>query len=162
MVTKRVTNTSSQIQNNKDPSVLKTGHPNHFVEYYPKEESLQAMTEEHVLTDQRQDDVFEWFLKQRIGKLNKLKKPITGEFIPLPIAHHLLQPQQPCYRSTLILPSALPVLVYPKSSTQHLLSRPSSYFLFNPSKIRLTTHTPPRRIADQSLQSNNLSAIVAT
>ena len=36
-VTKRVTSTTYQIQANKDPSVTKTVHRNHLVEYYPKE-----------------------------------------------------------------------------------------------------------------------------
>ena len=35
-VTKRVTNTTYQIQDDKDPMILKTVHRNHLVEYYPK------------------------------------------------------------------------------------------------------------------------------
>ena len=34
-VTKRVTSTTYQIQDDKDPSVIKTVHRNHMVEYYP-------------------------------------------------------------------------------------------------------------------------------
>ena len=55
-VTKRVTGTTYQIQDDKDPSVIKTVHRNHLVEYYPKEESLPAMIEEYVPHDQRHDD----------------------------------------------------------------------------------------------------------
>ena len=36
-VTKRITNTTYQIQDDKDPTVFKTYHRNHSVEYYPKE-----------------------------------------------------------------------------------------------------------------------------
>ena len=39
-VEKRVTNTTYQIQDDKDPTNLKTVHRNHLVEYYPKEETL--------------------------------------------------------------------------------------------------------------------------
>ena len=42
-VTKRVTNTTYQIQEDKDPTILETVHRNHLVEYYPKEETLPPM-----------------------------------------------------------------------------------------------------------------------
>ena len=38
-LTKRVTNTTYQIQDDKDPKILKTVHRNHLVEYYSKEET---------------------------------------------------------------------------------------------------------------------------
>ena len=55
-VTKRVTITTYQIQDDKDPSVIKTVHRNHLVEQYLTEESLPAMIEEYVPHDQRRDD----------------------------------------------------------------------------------------------------------
>ena len=57
-VTKRVTSTTYQIQDDKDQSITKTVHRNHLVEYYPKEESLPAMIEEYVPHDQRRDDLY--------------------------------------------------------------------------------------------------------
>ena len=54
-VTKRVTSTTYQIRDDKDPSITKTIHRNHLVEYCPKEESLPAMIQEYVPHDQRQD-----------------------------------------------------------------------------------------------------------
>ena len=50
-VTKRITNTTYQIQDDKNPTITKTVHRNHLVEYYPKEGSLPAMIEEHVSPD---------------------------------------------------------------------------------------------------------------
>ena len=50
-VTKRLTSTTYQIQDDKDPSITKTVHPNHLFEYYPKEESLPGMIEEYVPHD---------------------------------------------------------------------------------------------------------------
>ena len=47
-ITKRVTNTTYQNQDNKDPTILKTVHGNHSVEIYPKEETLTAMIEDYV------------------------------------------------------------------------------------------------------------------
>ena len=41
-VTKRITNTTYQIQDDKDPTIIKTVHRNHLVEYYPKEGSPPA------------------------------------------------------------------------------------------------------------------------
>ena len=84
-VTKRVTSTTYQIQDAKDPSMIKTGHRNHLVEYYPKEESLPAMIEEYVPHDQRHDDFYERFLEQRIGKLNSFTVPLVEDTIPFPI-----------------------------------------------------------------------------
>ena len=84
-VTKRVTSTTYQIQDDKDPSITKTVHRNHLVEYYPKEESLPAMIEEYVPHDQRHDDFYERFLEQRIGKLNSFTTPPAEDTIPFPI-----------------------------------------------------------------------------
>ena len=57
-VTKRVTNTTYQIQDDKDPTILKTVHRNRLVEYYPQEETLPPMIEEYVPMDGRQDDLY--------------------------------------------------------------------------------------------------------
>ena len=84
-VTKRVTSTTYQIQDDKDPSITKTVHRNHLVEYYPKEESLPAMIDEYVPHDQRHDDFYERFLEQRIGKLNSFTTPPAEDTIPFPI-----------------------------------------------------------------------------
>ena len=84
-VTKRVTSTTYQIQDDKDPSITKTVHRNHLVEYYPKEESLPAMIDEYVPHDQRHNVFFERFLEQRIGKLNSFTTPPAEDTIPFPI-----------------------------------------------------------------------------
>ena len=84
-VTKRVTSTTYQIREDKDPSVTKTVHRNHLVEYYLKEESLPAMIEEYVPHDQRHDEFYERFLEQRIGKLNSFTVPPAEDTIPFPI-----------------------------------------------------------------------------
>ena len=84
-VTKRVTSTTYQLQDKKDPSIIKTVHRNHLVEYYPKEESLPAMIEEYVPHDQRQDDFYERSLEQRIGKLKSFTVPTVEDTIPFPI-----------------------------------------------------------------------------
>ena len=85
VVTKRVTSTTYQIQDNKDPSITKTVHRNQLVEFYPKEESLPAMIGEYVPHDQRHDDFSERFLEQRIGKLNSFTEPLAADPIPFPI-----------------------------------------------------------------------------
>ena len=84
-VTKRVTSTTYQIQDDKDPSMTKAVHRNHLVEYYPKEESLPALNEKYVPHDQRHDDFYERFLEQRIGKLNSFTEPLATDPIPFPI-----------------------------------------------------------------------------
>ena len=55
-VTKRITNTIYQIRDDKDPTVIKTVHRNHLVEYYPKEGYLPAMIEEYVSSDHQNDN----------------------------------------------------------------------------------------------------------
>ena len=84
-VTKRVTSTTYQFQDDKDPSVIKTVHCNHLVEHYPKEESLPAIIEENIPHDQRHDDFYDRFLEQRIGKLNSFTVPPAEDTIPFPI-----------------------------------------------------------------------------
>ena len=84
-VTKRVTSTTYQIQDDKDPSVIKTVHRNHLIEYYPKKESLPAMIEEYVPHDERRDDFYERFSEQPIGKLNSFTAPPAEYTIPFPI-----------------------------------------------------------------------------
>ena len=84
-VTKRLTNTTYQIQDDKDPTILKTVHRNHLVEYYPKEETLPPMIEEYVPMDKRHDDFYERFMEQRIQKINNPDQPNMEDSFPFPI-----------------------------------------------------------------------------
>ena len=70
-VTKRITNTTYQIQDDKNPTIIKTVHRNHLVEYYPKEGSLPAMIEEYVPSDHQDNlNFYERFMEQRTRDLN--------------------------------------------------------------------------------------------
>ena len=62
-VTKRITNTTYQIQDVQDPTVIKTVHRNHLVEYCPKERSLPAMTEDYVPSNHPNDNFYERFME---------------------------------------------------------------------------------------------------
>ena len=84
-VTKRVTNTTYQIQDDKDPTILKTVHRNHLVEYYPKEESLPPMIEEYVPMDRHPDDFYEKFMEQWIQKINNPGQSGMEGSLPFPI-----------------------------------------------------------------------------
>ena len=84
-VTKRITNTTYQIQDDKDPTLLKTVRRNHFVEYYHKEESLPPMIEEYVPSDTHRDDFYERFVERRVQQLNDPKETATVDSIPFPI-----------------------------------------------------------------------------
>ena len=84
-VTKRITSTTYQIQDDKDPSVVKTVHRKHLAEHYHKEETLPAMIEEYVPHDQRHDNIYEWLVEQRIGKLNSFTEPFAEDSISFPI-----------------------------------------------------------------------------
>ena len=88
---KRITSTTYQIQDHKDPTILKTVHRNHLVEYYPKEESLPPMIEEYVPSDTSRDNFYERFLDRRVQQLNNPKEtandaPILFPIVPLPTA----------------------------------------------------------------------------
>ena len=65
-VTKSITITTFQIQDDKDPTILKTVHGNHLADYYPKEESLPPMSEEYVPSDTYRDDFYERFMERRV------------------------------------------------------------------------------------------------
>ena len=58
-VTRRITKTTYQIQDNEDPTVIKTVHRNILVEYYSKEGSLPAMIEENKPFDHQNDNFYE-------------------------------------------------------------------------------------------------------
>ena len=84
-VTKRVTNTTYQIQDDKDSTLLKTVNRNHIVEYYPKEETQPPMIEEYVPLKRHNDDFYERFIEQRYQKLNNSEQHSMEDFLPFPI-----------------------------------------------------------------------------
>ena len=84
-VTKRITNTTYQLQHDKDPTIIKTVHRNHLVEYYPKEGSLPAMIEEYVPLDQQNDKLYERFMEQRARDLNIPNTTEEHDSFPFPI-----------------------------------------------------------------------------
>ena len=93
-VTKRVTNTTYEIQDDKDPTILKIVHRDRLVEYYPKEETLPPMIEEYVPMDRRPDDFYERFMEQRIQKINSPEKSgikdslLSNLFVQLRLRFH--------------------------------------------------------------------------
>ena len=65
-VTKRITDTTYQIQDDKDPTKLKTVHRNHLNEYYPEEESLAPKIEEYFPSDTHRDNFYKRFMERRV------------------------------------------------------------------------------------------------
>ena len=84
-VTKRITNTTYQIQDDKDPTVVKTVHRNHLVEYYPKEGSLPALIEQYVPSDHQNDNFYERFMEQRTRDLINPSITEKHDSFPFPI-----------------------------------------------------------------------------
>ena len=84
-VTKRITNTIYQIQDDKDPTVIKTVHRNHLDEYYLKEGSLPPMVEEYVPSDHQNDNFYERFQEQRTQDLNNPSTTQEHDSFPIPI-----------------------------------------------------------------------------
>ena len=84
-VTKRVTNTTYQIQDDKDSTILKTVHRNHLLEYYPKEKTLPTMIEDYVRMDRHHENFYEKFMEQRTQKLNNPEQSGMEDFLPFPI-----------------------------------------------------------------------------
>ena len=84
-VTKRFTNTTYQIQDDKDPAIFKTVHRNHLVEYYPKEESVPPMSEEYDPSDTHRDDFSERLMERRAEQINNPEETATDDSFPFPI-----------------------------------------------------------------------------
>ena len=84
-VTKRITNTTYQLQDNKDPTVIKTVRRDHLVEYYPKEGSLPAMIEDYVPSDHQNDNFYERFMEQRTQNLKNPSTTEENDSFPIPI-----------------------------------------------------------------------------
>ena len=83
-VTTRITNTTYQIQDDKDPTVIKTVHKTRLVEYNPKEGSLPAMIEEYVPSDHQIDNFYERFMEQRTRDLNNPSTTEEHDSFPFP------------------------------------------------------------------------------
>ena len=79
-VAKRITKTTYQVQDDKGPTVVKTVHRNHLVEYYPKEGSLPALIEQYVPSDHQNENFYERFMEQRTRDLNN--PSITKNMVP--------------------------------------------------------------------------------
>ena len=84
-VTNRITNTTFEVQGDKDPAIIKTVHRNHLVEYYPKDGFLPAMIEEYVPPDHQKDNFYERFMEQRTRDLNNPSTTEEHDFFPFPI-----------------------------------------------------------------------------
>ena len=84
-VTKRITNTTYQIQDDEVPTVTKTVHRNHLVEYYSKEGSLPAMREKYVPSDHQDDSFYERFMEQRTLDLYNPSTTDERDSFPFPI-----------------------------------------------------------------------------
>ena len=84
-VTKCITNTTYQIQDDKDPTIIKTVHRNHLVEYYPKEGSPPAMLEEYVPSDHQNDNFYERFMEERTRDLNNPSTTDEHDSFPFPV-----------------------------------------------------------------------------
>ena len=84
-VTKRITNTTYQIQDDKYPTIIKTVHRNHLVELFPKEGSVPALIEEYVPSDHQNDNFYERFMEQRTRDLNNPSTAEEHDSSPFPI-----------------------------------------------------------------------------
>ena len=85
LVKKRKTNTTYQIQDDKDPTILKTVDRNHLVKYYPKNKTLPLIIEEHVPMDRRPDDFYERIMEKRNQKTNNHGQTGMEDSLPFPI-----------------------------------------------------------------------------
>ena len=143
-VTKRVTSNTYQVQDDKDPSITRTVHRNHLDEYYAKEESLPAVIEENVPDDQRHDDDFyERFMEQRIGKLNSFTEPLAEDPIPFQI------------RS---LPTAPPVTSHKRDSGTSSESGVGSPPVFSPT-LPITPEQPAQHSPETATERPPTSAL---
>ena len=84
-VTKRIANATYQIQDDRDPTVIKTVHRNHLAEYYPKEGSLPAIIEEYVPSNHQNDNFYGRFMEQRTRDLNNPGVTEEHDSFPFPI-----------------------------------------------------------------------------
>ena len=77
-------NTTYQIQDDKDATVIKTVHRNHLVEH-PEQRSLPAMIEEYVPSNHQNDNLYDLFMQQRTRDLNIPNTTEDHNSFPFPI-----------------------------------------------------------------------------
>ena len=83
-VTKLLTNTTYQIQADRDPTITKTVHRNHPIEHYPKEKTLPAMIEEYVPPDHQNDNLYDRLMEKRARTLNNPCTTDEHDSLPFP------------------------------------------------------------------------------
>ena len=93
-VTKRITKTTHQLTDDKDPTVIKTDHRNHVVEYHSKVGSLPTMIGEHTHSNRQIDNFYKGFMEQRTRDLYNSSTTEKHVSFPFPI-----EPLQ-CFSST--------------------------------------------------------------
>ena len=91
-VTKRITNTTYQIQDDKNPEVLKTVHRNHLLKYFPKEETLPPLIEEYNTPPRDDIDFYPNFVKARIDSLNVSEPILHTDLCLLPTQQRPVSP----------------------------------------------------------------------
>ena len=147
-VTKRITNTTYQIQDDKDPTIIKTVHRNHLVEYYPKEGSLPAMIEEYVPSDHQYNNFYERCMEHRARDINNPSTTDEHDSFPFPIeplrsSSSTNQPQRSSMHSndsgiTSPLASSRTPVLSPTIPAETSTPQPSS------SQAAQPPHLPPR------------------
>ena len=149
-VTRRITNATYRIQDDRDPTVIKTVHRNHLVEYYPKKGSLPAMIEKNVPFDHQNDNFYERFMEKRTRGLYNPSTTEEHDSFPFPIEplRSISSTNQPKQSSMLsndsgitspLVSSRTPVLS-PTIPAKTSSPQPSSSQLAQP------PHLPPREL----------------
>ena len=147
-VTKRITNTTYQIQDHKEPTVIKTIQRNHLIEYYPKQGTVPAMIEEYIPSNHQNDNFYERFMEQRTRDLNNSSTTEEHDSFPFPIEplRSILSTNKPKRSSMLssdsgitsIFASSRTPVLSPAVPTEKSTSHPSS------SQHAQTAHLSPR------------------
>ena len=160
-VTRRVTNTTYQNQDDKSPKIFKTVHRNHLVECCPKDETLPLVIEEYVPMDRLLDDFYERFMEQRFQKINNPAHSGMEDSPPFPFEHlrtvPVTLPQKRVsntssdsgVNSPHVLPPAMPIT--PDNSQSYLVPSTSRT---NPSSGPLTL-IPIQQFINKSCKSKN-------
>ena len=160
-ITKRITNTTYQIQDDKDPTVLKTVHRNHLVEYYPKEGSLPATIEEYVPSNHQNDNFYERFMERRAQDSNDPSTTEVHDSFPFPIdpLRSISSTNKP-KRSSILSNDSGFISPFAFSGTP-MLSHAIPTETSTPTHLLLSKHKLPNcRLGNISVRFNNLFVTV--
>ena len=85
-VTKQITNTTYEIQEDANPDNIKVTHRNHLIEYFPKEERLPPLINNYAPPITKDSDFYKHLVQSQINDYNSNQQRCSLDVMPFIIS----------------------------------------------------------------------------